>query len=818
VIHRDLKPLNIMVGAFGEVQMMDWGLAKVMKGGGVRTVRSEGSDSETTTGSIFGTPAYMAPEQACGDVEGLDERCDVFGLGAMLCEILTGAPPYRSQEKGELLRQAARANLADAFGRLEACGADAELVRLAKACLAAEPADRPRDGGAVAEAMAGYLAGVQERLRTAEVERAAAQARAKEERKRRRLTVALAATVLLAVAGAGAGALWYQQDRAARATEHARRVADTERAVTAALDEAATLGGQARKLTDDPTKWEAALGEALSAVKRAEGVLNGGVGTEELRGRVGGVREELDAADKDRRMIAHLEEARIQQAEAGKDGFDNAGSAALYAKAFEQDMGLAALAPEEAADQINRRGIRKELLAALADWANVTPNKADEQRLRVFLQAADPDPASFQNRINAFTTQKDWEGLRQLAFRPETLNLPAARLADLGRLLRPTDGVRFLRAANERHPSDFWIAFQLAYSLQRVKHPLAADEAIRYYTAALALRPGTVVVHNNLGIVLHGKGRLDEAIAEFRKALELKPDYALAHYNLGIVLHEKGRLDDAIAEYRKALEADPDYAFAHHNLGNILRDKGRVDEAVAEYQKAVELKPDFALAVSSLGYALRMQGHFSESLDAYRRAHELGSKDPGWHNPSADWVRIAEEWVRRDALLPVLLRKEAEPSSPAVGLEFAKVCFYKRRYENSARFFSNSFAADHASAENLTSGNRYNAACAAALAASGQGDEAKTLDDKECDGLRKQAAEWLRADLALWTKKIATDPKGREVARRTLQHWQEDSDLVGVRDKDALAKFPADEQEAWRRLWADVDVLLKKIEAVSPVK
>jgi eukaryotic-like serine/threonine-protein kinase len=818
VIHRDLKPLNIMVGAFGEVQVMDWGLAKVVKSGGVHTIRSEGSDSETTTGSVLGTPAYMAPEQACGDVEGLDERCDVFGLGAMLCEILTGGPPYLSQERGELLRQAARANLTNAFERLDACGADAELIGLAKACLAPEPAERLRDGRTVAEAMGGYLSGVQERLRTAEVGRAAAQARAKEERKRRRLTVALAATVLLAAVGVGAGALWYQQDRAARAAERARRVAETERDVTAALDEAATLGGQARKLTGDPVKWEAALSEGLSAVKRAEGVLNGGVGAPELRGRVEAAREELEAADKNRRMIARLEEARMQQAEAGTDGFDNAGAAALYATAFEQDMGLAALTPEEAADRINHRDIRKELLAALADWANLTPNKDEEQRLRVLLQATDSDPASFQNRMNAFAAQKDGDGLRKLAFRPETLDQPPARLADLGRLLKPADGVRFLRAANDRHPDDFWIAFQLAYALQNFKHPLAADEAIRFYTAALALRPRAVVVHNNLGIVFHGKGRLDEAIHEFRKALELKSDYTLAHYNLGIVLYEKGLLDDAIAEYRNAIDLDPNYALAHNNLGNALREKGRTDEAVAQYQRAVALKPDYALAFSSLGYALRMQGRFSESLAAYRRAHELGSKDPAWHNPSAEWVRVAEDWVRLDALLPIVLRNEAAPLSPAVGLEFAKVCFYKRRYADSMQFFSKSFAADPTLAENLTNGNRYNAACAAALASTGQGDEGKSLDDKDRSRLRKQAADWLRADLRQWTKKIGVDPRSREIARQTLQNWQEDADLTGVRDKDALNKLPPGERDAWRKLWADVEVLQRKAESALPPK
>ena len=111
VIHRDLKPSNIMVGGFGEVQVMDWGLAKVLPRGGVadesrgierheqvsviRTLRS-GSDADASqAGSVMGTPAYMPPEQAGGDIEALDERADVFGLGAILCEILTGAPALR---------------------------------------------------------------------------------------------------------------------------------------------------------------------------------------------------------------------------------------------------------------------------------------------------------------------------------------------------------------------------------------------------------------------------------------------------------------------------------------------------------------------------------------------------------------------------------------------------------------------------------------------------------------------------------------------------------------------------------------------------
>ena len=112
VIHRDLKPSNVMVGSFGEVQVMDWGLAKVLPRGGVvddaaagkpdrdetviATARSGSGDSDLShAGSVLGTPSYMAPEQARGEIDRVDERADVFALGSILCEVLTGQPGVR---------------------------------------------------------------------------------------------------------------------------------------------------------------------------------------------------------------------------------------------------------------------------------------------------------------------------------------------------------------------------------------------------------------------------------------------------------------------------------------------------------------------------------------------------------------------------------------------------------------------------------------------------------------------------------------------------------------------------------------------------
>jgi serine/threonine-protein kinase len=234
VIHRDLKPLNIMVGAFGEVQVMDWGLAKPLasRGAASRGRQAPEDDAETTsvatarpgtveelsqTGDVLGTPAYMAPEQARGEVDALDERCDVFGLGAILCVLLTGAPPYQGS-RSEVQALAARGALAGAQEQLAACGADAELLRLAWACLAPERAARPRDAGVVAQAVGAYLAGVQERARAAERQLAVAQARALEQRKRRLLLGVLAAAVLLLGL---AGWLLYQQRTATAARREA---------------------------------------------------------------------------------------------------------------------------------------------------------------------------------------------------------------------------------------------------------------------------------------------------------------------------------------------------------------------------------------------------------------------------------------------------------------------------------------------------------------------------------------------------------------------------------------------------------------------
>ena len=174
-------------------------------------------------GSVMGTPSYMAPEQARGEVDRLDERCDVFALGSILCEILTGEPAFIGRSSGEIQRKASRGELKDALDRLDGSDSDVELIELAKDCLASELEDRPRHAGEVAARINAYQTSVQERLRQAEIARAEEKARAEEatkrarvERDRLRLTIALAASVIGLIVLGGGGAFWFVQQRQAR--------------------------------------------------------------------------------------------------------------------------------------------------------------------------------------------------------------------------------------------------------------------------------------------------------------------------------------------------------------------------------------------------------------------------------------------------------------------------------------------------------------------------------------------------------------------------------------------------------------------------
>lgn len=225
ILHRDLKPMNVMVGEFGEVQVMDWGLAKARSGDDVYSITNivDGNNElpqNTAVGTIMGTPGYMAPEQARGEV--VDERADVFALGSILAAILTGHPAFIGSSSLDTIRKAASGDLTDVFARLDKSSMDAELIAITKCCLESNKELRPSDAREVSTRIASYRANVDERLRRAETEAAEALVREQEQVKRRRTIlkagVMVVGVLLLGIIGTTAGLMI-----ALRQTEIARK-------------------------------------------------------------------------------------------------------------------------------------------------------------------------------------------------------------------------------------------------------------------------------------------------------------------------------------------------------------------------------------------------------------------------------------------------------------------------------------------------------------------------------------------------------------------------------------------------------------------
>jgi predicted Ser/Thr protein kinase len=267
-IHRDLKPSNIMVGEYGEVQVMDWGLAKEVRNAefGVRNQKrnaerrnvsptdSAGSTPQsdlTRTGSVLGTPSYMAPEQARGDVAWHDPRTDVFALGALLCELLTGQPPF-SGTASEVWEQARAGQLEPAYQRLDGCKGPRGVCELAGRCLSNDPGQRPADAGEVVAVLGA--------LTTAAAGR----------KFRRRAIVALVALLFTM-----AGAVWaWQYSRSQHALE-LQEATDIRTAVEQQRDAAARaafVAAARRGNWAEARRWlpeQADVGEKLDAYREA---------------------------------------------------------------------------------------------------------------------------------------------------------------------------------------------------------------------------------------------------------------------------------------------------------------------------------------------------------------------------------------------------------------------------------------------------------------------------------------------------------------------------------------------------------------------
>ncbi len=183
-------------------------------------------------------------------------------------------------------------------------------------------------------------------------------------------------------------------------------------------------------------------------------------------------------------------------------------------------------------------------------------------------------------------------------------------------------------------------------------------------------------------------------------------------------------------------------------------------------------------------------------------------------------MRQCERQVELDGKLPGFLEGKTTPASHAERIELADICSFKRLNRAAARFYDEAFAAQPKLADQSGTFHRYNAACAAALAGCGHGKDADKLDGNERSRLRRQAVDWLRADLDAWRRRLDKEPdKFRPIIVEEMQQWLADTDFTGVRGPEALAKLPEAERPAWQELWSGVaDTLAQARAEMAPGK
>ena len=746
VIHRDLKTTNIMVGSFGEVQVMDWGLAKVLKTtlpsspsassavppttepatsapgpspsaladssnpGPVEvhassehdppfnpttpnetrilTLRSENRLDQSVAGDVMGTPAYMPPEQARGEIERLDERADVFALGAILCEILTGRPPYVGLDSHQVYIKATLGKIDEAIKRLEQneIGADPAWIALTIRCLAVEPKERPRDAQELARLVAEFRADQSRRLRQAELERAAEAARAESliqrarlerDRRRLRMTIGLIVLVVCSVGGVVLYRQWVSRQIFAQELHEAEKVVQ--------------LAEQSRSL--DTPLWADAQRE-LNQVQ----TMLGSMPPPDLKQRVDGLETRITAGRQrirdHQRLLTAFRKLRQNTV--------NETNAKVVDQKYETLFNEIEFHPIPTDDAIARwveTCFRAEdFISALDDWLIVqltmpTTNRDQALKridlLRMTLARLDPDPWRTHLRSLDWRRSDLRDQLRALADDRDALaQQPAKSLLLLGRYFHRIDttspypedkrrAVAVLKRAWQLQPNDYWINLELARApgrengnpKERFPDP---SFSIPFLYAAIAASPHEHTAWGELAVALMVQGKTEEAYRVLNRAVELKTDSPALHNLSGVFKGERGQLEEAVFDFQKAVDLAPENPLYHANLAMTLVDLGRFEEAIPHLEVTIRRSRheipyiEYRLGLSlehvgdleaAIAYHLRTTKMFDEehrtlaTLRLFMVHARLGRVGPAleWLSQAtrAPWRKLSEDSVRR---------------------------------------------------------------------------------------------------------------------------------------------------------------------------
>ncbi|HEY7308480.1 MAG TPA: protein kinase [Gemmataceae bacterium] len=297
-----------------------------------------------------------------------------------------------------------------------------------------------------------------------------------------------------------------------------------------------------------------------------------------------------------------------------------------------------------------------------------------------------------------------------------------------------------------------------------------------------------------------------EALEQYRQAIVCDPKRAEAHARIGYLSLAGGREEEARAAFQRAVEINPsclessrratDPAASHmlREVARLFEHHNRWADAVAVHRLRVAAAPKDLRIHFDLAHALRRNGQMADALIAYRECQQLGGKT-GLHAP--------ERWAMLERQLPGGANSKVESTDVDELLALADLSLFKLRSPTAARCYAAALTAK----PQLT-GERYNAARAAALAGTNADKEATALTEPERAAWRKQALDWLRAELAALKKALEANPsQAAGSVYSWLSVWRMEVDLFALRDRLEGSRLPKDEQAAWTAFWSDVETL-----------
>jgi tetratricopeptide (TPR) repeat protein len=622
VVHRDLKPGNILVDASGAPRVGDFGLAHLQ----------HSDEALTRTGTTLGTPLYMSPEQVRGDAKRVSPRTDVYALGVILYEILTGEVPFFDEVLSTLYARILHEEPVPPSRRNPAVPRDLETI-----CLQAmdkEPERRYEDAGAFADDLRRFLD-----HRAIAARPPGAALRIRRALKKHRGIVAVGAVAALSVALAGLGAAHFsgsgrlqeaQTDLALKETLEPFRktIEETQYLFYAAnidlrpkLEELRRGAAEVERLAtrpefrDKPDAWRL-LGVAesiLGRLDRAEANLKRAA--EQPRGD--------PAADF---YLARLYcyqslRSRLQELAAGGRLGPSPASKALMEKAGAH-LRRASLGWSGATD------VDLELTAAYAALAEGRieelrglcrrglekfDRRPGTEEFLVILAIAAEGEERFQHLSEAVRRCPHWVLARSLrAYAALQAGKPAAAIQDVdavAALSEPAAGLYVARAAARLAGGD--------------EEGARADLRL-----AEAKDPNLATVHACKGDLLARRRRWAEAEAAYTRALELQPAPASWHFERGKVRSTLGRQKDALRDFEEAVRLDPDFADAHAWRAKVLEWGRDGDGALQAHGQLVRLRPESPETWEGRSRVLFDQGRYEEALEDAERGLKLDPRRP----------------------------------------------------------------------------------------------------------------------------------------------------------------------------------------------